>query len=509
MSLLRRNILANLSGRLVTAALGFLFVPIIVRLIGIESYGLVAFFTSLQALFSLLDLGLSATITRELARLSAEPGRGGAMRDMVRTLEVCYWGIALVIAVCMLALTPAVVHWVSARDLPPETIRQAVLIMGLVMALQWPLSFYEGGLVGLQRQVAWNTVSVSMGAARQIGAVLVLWLVSPTVQAYLLWQVLTSGLQTGLTALLVWRHLPAAAERARFRRPVLATVWRFAAGITGTSIVSLGLSQMDKLVLSRVLPLDEFGYYSLAAVAAGGLHYLIGPIYSAAFPRFSQLVAAGDETTLRREYHRIAQFAAVIVLSAAVVLILFAPQILQLWLRDAGTVAKTHRLVSLLAAGTVLNALIHVPYALQLASGWTTLMMYTNAIALVVLAPATYLLARTFGAAGAAAVWILLNATYVLVNVPLMHRRLLAGEQWRWYAADLALPLAGSLLGAGLWRSLVHPGPDPILLGLFVAAVSVTTLASAGLATPATRHMLQGLIGRRWPGLRWSGGAVW
>jgi O-antigen/teichoic acid export membrane protein len=397
----------------------------------------------------------------------------------------------------MVAIAPFVGAWVKPGHLTPAQVRQAALIMGMVMAFQWPLSFYEGGLMGLQRQVSWNVISVSMMAARQVGAVLLLWLVEPSIRVFLAWQVVTSGAQTLLTAWLVWRSLPASGVPAVFRRTTLTGVWRFAAGITGTSLVSLGLGQMDKVVLSRMLSLEEFGYYSLAAVAAGGLHYLIGPIFSAAFPRFSQLVASGDQDRLRGEYHRVAQFASVLVLAAAVVLMVFAAPILQLWMGDAETVAKTHRLVTVLAAGTAMNALIHIPYALQLASGWTTLTLYNNAIALCVLAPLTVVLSRSFGALGAAMVWVLLNATYLMINVPLMHRRLLVDEQWRWYRVDVGLPLLAVGATVLCWRPLVAFGDTPLKLMAYLVAVSVTTLFSAAVVTPATRAVMVEALGWR------------
>jgi len=497
LSRLKQNIVANLSGRLIVAAVGLAVVPLIVRLMGIEAYGLVAFFTSIQAVFGLLDLGLSATINRELARLSVNRDASTEMRDLVRTLESAYWGIAILIGAGMLALAPAVPRWVRPEHLSPGQIEQAALVMGIVMALQWPLSFYEGGLMGLQRQVAWNAVSVSMSAVRQAGAVIVLWLVSPTVQTYLWWQAIAYGLQTGLTAWMVWRSMPAAASRPRFRTSVLAGVWRFAAGMTGTTIATLGLTQMDKLVVSRMLPLNEFGYYSLAAVAAGGLNYVIGPIFAAVFPRFSELIAAGSLQTLRDEYHRVAQFSSVIVLAAACVLIVFAPQILQLWTRDPVVVARAHRVLSVLAAGTALNALVHVPYALQLASGWTSLMMYANAIAVVVLVPATILLVREFGAVGAAAAWVALNAGYVLITVPVMHRRLLRGDLGRWYTTDVAAPLIGAVAVVLLGRLALPANLDPWMLGGYLVLVSGMALTCAALAAPAIRAALVRAVGHR------------
>lgn len=497
MSSLTRNITANLAGRVSTAVLGLVLVPVIVRLVGIEAYGLVAFLVTIQALFSILDLGLSSTVNRELARL-ATLRRASEMRDVVRTLESCYWLTALVIAATMFGLRGPITAWVGPASLADAELRQAVLIMGAVMALQWPLSFYEGGLMGLQRQVVWNVISVSMAVLRQGGAVLVLWLVSPTLQAFLLWQAFTSGVQTALTGAVLWRSLPPSDQRPRFRRATVARVWRFAAGLTGTSIVTLGLTQIDKVVLSRFLSLEAFGYYALAAVAASSLHYLVGPVFTATFPRFSALAARGDQGEILRErYHAVAQFTSVLVLSAALVLIVFAPRIMELWTGDPQTAERTALLVRILAAGTALNGLIHIPYALQLAHGWPSLTLYVNSIAVIVMIPAATLLARWGGAPAVAALWAALNIGYVTVLVPLMHRRLLRGELWRWYCLDIGLPLAGGLVSVLVWWWLIPADVPALLLGLLLVSASASTLGVAGLAAPALRTVLFS-TGARW-----------
>ena len=79
--------------------MSLVFVPLYIKFMGIESYGLVGIFASLFALFGLLDMGLSTTLNRELARLSAVPDRAGEMRNLVRTLEIIYWGMAVVIGI--------------------------------------------------------------------------------------------------------------------------------------------------------------------------------------------------------------------------------------------------------------------------------------------------------------------------------------------------------------------------------------------------------------------------
>src|SRR5215204_4007318 len=106
MSQLKRNLIANFVGRGWAAVMAIVFVPLYVNFMGIESYGLVGFFTTLQAVLALLDLGLTTTLNRELARYSALAEKSQDMRDLVRTLETIYWGLAFSIGVVVFMLSP-------------------------------------------------------------------------------------------------------------------------------------------------------------------------------------------------------------------------------------------------------------------------------------------------------------------------------------------------------------------------------------------------------------------
>src|SRR5258708_25750825 len=188
MARLRTNIAANYAGKVWLALMSLAFVPIYIRFLGIEAYGLIGIYLSLQSLFSLLDLGLSTTLNRELARLSGKSGHAQEMRDLVHTLQIIYWGVAFMIGIGVVLLAPLVAHhWVKAEHLSPNVINQTIIIMGLSIALQWPYALYYGGLIGLQRQVLLNGIVITLATIRALGAVFILWNVSPTIQAFFFW----------------------------------------------------------------------------------------------------------------------------------------------------------------------------------------------------------------------------------------------------------------------------------------------------------------------------------
>ncbi len=374
-SLLKKNVIANFVGNGWTALIALVLIPLYIGFLGIEAWGIVGIFISLQSFCVLLDLGLSATLNRELARLSVHNDKAQEMRDLVRTMELIYWAVAILIGVAIFALAPVIAnYWVQASRLSPGIIQNAIRLMALAISLQWPFGLYSGGLLGLQRQVLLSGgINVAATTMRGAGSIVILWKVSPTLQAFFSWQIAVSLMQSCLAGWFLWKMLPHAAISASFQRALLRGTWRFTAGMSGIVIVSIMMTQMDKVILSKMLTLEMFGYYVLAATVATSLNLLIAPVFSAMYPRFTQIVSLGDEEGLKQLYHHSCQLMSVVILPVTIVIAFFSKEILFLWTRNSTTAQYTHLILSILVIGTALNGLIHLPHALQLAYGWTTL----------------------------------------------------------------------------------------------------------------------------------------
>jgi O-antigen/teichoic acid export membrane protein len=182
MSTVRVNILANVIGRAWTALIALAFVPIYLRLLGVDAYGLIGFFLTLQAVLGLFDLGLSLTLNRELARSSAAPGPVRLAPNLFRTMEIVYWFASIVIGAAVVVVAPVIASgWLDDTTLPRSSVEQALRLMGVVIALQMPLTLYQGGMMGLQRQVAANAILAVSATLRAAGAAAVLLLVAPAI----------------------------------------------------------------------------------------------------------------------------------------------------------------------------------------------------------------------------------------------------------------------------------------------------------------------------------------
>jgi O-antigen/teichoic acid export membrane protein len=487
--MLKHNLIANYLGQIWNILMRLALIPLYIHYIGIESYGLIGLFGVILAGLNLFDMGMTPTLSREMARFTAGEHTPESIRDLLRSIEIITFGIASLIAVTLILSSQWLASsWLQSKNLPVSVVAQAFTIMGVVAALRFAETIYRSSIAGLQRQVLLNVVSIALATFQGLGAVAILAWFSPTIQAFFLWQGLTSIAALVILSLTIYRLLPKGNRPARFSLPVLRSIWSYAGGMMGITFLSLLLTQVDKILLSRLLTLTDYAYYTLAATVAGSLMTLVGPITQAWFPRLSQLFVSQDFPTLIRTYHEGAQLVTVVMGSAALVLILFSQTFLQLWTQNSELAQHTAPLLSLLVLGNLLNGLMWIPYQTQLAYGWTSLTMRINIVAVSLIVPAILFLTPRYGAVGAAWAWVSLNAGYVLIGVHFMYRRILKTEKGRWYCQDLLYPLLSSLAVVSIIRWLL-PFPVGWLSQLgTLAFASFCTFCSAVLGANKVRE---------------------
>jgi O-antigen/teichoic acid export membrane protein len=488
---LKRNVVANYLGQGWRALMSLAFVPIYIKYLGIEAYGLIGMFAILQGWLGLLDMGMKPALGREMARFTGGLHDTQYIRNLLRSIEVIGFMIAGVIALGLWAASPWLAsEWLAPANLPVKVIASAIAVMGAVTALRFLEDIYASAIIGLQRQVLVNVVMSVMATIRGLGAIAVLIWVSRTIEGFFLWQGVISVITVALFAFLIYRTLPKWSGPVRFSWPVLHGIWRFSAGMMAITLLSLLLTQVDKILLSRLLSLRAFGYYALAGVVANALFMLATPITTAFYPRFTELATRGDQRALAETYHQAAQLVTVLMGSAAIVLFVFGEKVLLLWTRDAVLSRQVAPLLSVLALGTLFNGLMWIPYHTQLAHGWTSLTIKVNIVAVAIVVPAILLVVPKYGAIGAAWAWVALNLGYVVVDIYFMHQRLLPTEKWRWYTQDVVLPLMAAIAIALPFRFLIPDQLSTIASLAVVAAASICVLAAAAASAPLVRRRL-------------------
>jgi O-antigen/teichoic acid export membrane protein len=453
---LEKNILLNFLANIWGSILGIIVVPYNLKYIGAEGYGLIGVFTSLQVVLGLLDSGLSTTLNKELARLSVLANTETQMRNLVKTLGTLYWIIAIIAGLIAVGLSPFISNnWVQANTLSNETVTYAFMLLGISIIFQFPIGFYSGGLFGLNRQASSNILRVIFGTLRSLGGVLILMFYSPTVIAFFSWILLVSLVQAYTFRWFVWHHLPISAQKTIFDKQELKSIWKFAAGMSATAIAVVVLTQIDKVILSKLLTLEAFGYYSIAATIAGLTYQVIAPITQSYFPIFSSLKSQGDTPNLILNYHKGSQLISAILIPAALILALYSKEIILIWTNNPITVNNTWLLVTILTIGNTFHGLVYLPYMLTLAYDWTKFGLYLTLGMLTVMLPTITLTTLKYQSVGAASCWSGIAIVYFIIAPLIIHKRILRSEVKSWYWNDNIKLMLSSFLFIGICRTLL------------------------------------------------------
>jgi O-antigen/teichoic acid export membrane protein len=161
-----------------------------------------------------------------------------------------------------------------------------------------------------------------------------------------------------------------------------------------------------------------------------------------------------------------------------------------MWIGDPVVVRNTHMLLSLLVIGSMINAFMIIPLTLMLSYGWTRLVLIQNGISVVLLVPLMLWLVNSYGAVGAAIVWIILNTGYIFILIPIMHRRLLKSEMWKWYSIDFLFPMIVVFM-VGYISYMAMPLDLSKYLGFsWVTVTYLIVLLLLGLIFPFTREKI-------------------
>lgn len=490
----RRNVVASYASQLYVTLLGIAILPLYLRHMGEESYGLISFFSLLQSWFGLLDLGLTPTISRETARFHGGTLSARAFRQLFRALASLFFVIAVSGGLLLFFASNWIAHrWLRFEHLPLSQVVLALEIMAASIALRWLSGLYRGVVSGAE-QLAWLSGFNAVIATLRFLAVFVSMMIFGfNVTVFFYHQLAVAILETSGLAWRTYSLLPGEAAAVSglgwSLRPV-APLLKFSITIAFTSSVWIVVTQTDKLILSGILPLSEYGYFSLAVLVAGGITLITSPISSALMPRLARLHAEGDEAGFIAIYRQSTRLIGVIAGYATLSLVICAEPVLLAWTGNPTLAHKAAPILQLYAAGNGVLAFGAFPFYLQYARGNLRYHLIGNAILIVLLLPSVVLAAKSFGGIGAGWVWLGINVLYLFGWVAYVHHRLEPGLHRHWMIDDILKSLVAIALLAAVLAWLPFESTNRIYCLAFCLAVGAALMLPTVMMVRRLRRQL-------------------
>ena len=403
---------------------------------------------------------------------------------------------ALAAGLLLLFADPFARHWLQNQALPDAEVASALRLLAGVLALRLVIVPNRAFLTGLE-DLQW-LAGMAIGATI-VRSVLVLPVMASggaTLSTFFGWQLLVGLAEWACYAIRTSRRLPTSPTAVEPGSAVFRAHWRFTLGLALTGALWTAATNIDRVILSGLLPLTDFAYFSLAVTAASGVLILTAPLAMTFGPRLTRVFASGDRSETVRVYALQTELTAAMAASASLVLILFPAQLMLAWTGDPLIADRAAPVLAFYAAGNALLAMTALPYQLQVAAGHLRLHVYGIGLFVITYFPLLALGLDQLGMRGAGLAWLVPNLLYLLLFIPLVHRRFLPEPHRRWLLR--LVTTVSPVLALGLLMKWLLPWPDgrwPILAQLLAAGAMLLLTAAAG--SQGTRAALRDLLARR------------
>lgn len=412
-----KNIIANYIGKFWALISGFIFIPFYIQILGFSSYSIISFTLIIASVMMVIDSGLSASLSREFSRSDIETSE---KKNAYRTLETIFLLIILLVFFLIFLFSPNISkNFVSTNSYSSKEIELFLKILGFDIAGQMLFRFYIGGLLGLEKQVLANKLQIAWSLFRNLFLIIIIFFF-PKLDIFFLWQAIITIVFSIIVKLFLEKHL-FGKWQFRFelsvKKQALNRVLLFSSGMLLISLVAAINTQLDKIIISKLLPIETLGYYTLGVSVSLGIIALINPISVAILPRFTYLFSAKRNEEAINLFILLNNIIGVFLFSFMSIVALNSENILFAWTNNKDISHNAHKFLTILCIGNSMLALQILPFTISIANGKTALNNLLGIISIIITIPGYILITKYYGAEGVAflysGVQIILTFIYI------------------------------------------------------------------------------------------------
>ncbi|HEC8348071.1 TPA: oligosaccharide flippase family protein [Providencia rettgeri] len=431
------NIIANLIGKLIIAGAAFLAVPIYVNILGKESYSLVSLLTTIQAIFILLDGGISAGYLRQIAFYSKSTDNNEKSYCLSRVVEFLFWSISILIFLLLYFPRVSLLSsWLDISEQLKPYALESFSYIAIIVSVKFVLLFYYSTLKGYQRFLQINIIITSTTLAKFIFSIVFLQFFKDVSTIFKVYFVI-SILELALAKYYSNKNLHFSKFSLKIGINELVKIKGFIGLMALVSLTSAMLSQMDKIIISSYVSLEEYSYYAIASLIASIPLLISSPMSSAIYPKLVQLTE--NKKKLTKFYIKYSSLIAIIIFPLSIYYVLNSEDILMWWTSDEEIMNNAYFTSILLIIGSSILSIMAMPYFLTLAYTLVKIPLITNLITISIAIPTITLLSPRFGIIVGGISWFTVNLVlFVLFQLMLWKKNLLTSNIL-WFKSNIIL----------------------------------------------------------------------
>jgi len=264
----------------------------------------------------------------------------------------------------------------------------------------------------------------------------------------------------------------------------------FSMSITYTSAIQIIVTQFDRLLLSTLLSLKIFGYFSIITIVSSGIISLSIPVFMAFQPRMTMLIGRGSIDEMVSVYVNMTQIVTWITFSLAMLIIVYPQEILYLLTGDNRTYIWGGEALRWYVLGSSTYVMGTFQFYLQSAIGRLRLYVIGTTLSLMVQVPLIYFVTTKYGAIGASQLWFVFSLIWFFGWTLVVHSKFIPRFHFKWLIKDILPILLCTIALSYLIKNTIYidisESSISILLKLTIIGIGFLIVTSASV--PSIRN---------------------
>jgi O-antigen/teichoic acid export membrane protein len=401
---LARSALWNFAGQALPLIAALVALPILIRGLSIDRFGVLALAWMMIGYSSLFDFGIGRALTKIVAEKL-----GSGREDEIAAVAWTALLLMMLLGVCGAVAFAFLAPWLVTSVLRiPTKLQRESLDAFYVLTTSIPLVISTAALRGLleayQRFDLTNYIRGPLGVLTFVGPLLVLPFSTDLVPVVAV--LVAARLLAWIAYLIVClRVLPSAKRPLAIDRASVGPLFRFGGWMTVTNIVGPFMMYLDRFVIGAYISLAAVSYYVTPFEIVTKLSIVPAAIVGVLFPAFATALQR-DRIRAENIFKRGVNFTFLSLFPITLLLVAFAPEILGAWL-DTEFAVQSAPVLRWLAVGILINSIAQVPFAYLQGAGRPDLTAKLHLIELPLYLLLLTSLITTLGIVGVAIAWFL------------------------------------------------------------------------------------------------------
>jgi len=402
--ILSKNVIFNMFGQIIPTILALIAIPILIKGLGTERFGILSLAWAVIGYFGLFDLGLSRALTQILADKLGKRQDSDIPAIFWTTMTIMLF-LSIIAIIILFIVTPWLVQ--SMLKIPKSLMKETIYTL-YIISFSIPIIIITAGLIGLlsayQRFDLINKIKVPTATLSVLGPILIVQFFNglvPVVALLLLLRLLSL-----IVHFIVCLHVvPILRLNITISKNIVTPILSIGSWMTVSNIIGPLMVYMDRFLIGSLLSVAAVAYYTTPYEFVTKLWIISGAIVGVLFPAFATSYKYDSDRT-QILYLRGIKYILLTLFPLCLCIITFSHEGLDLWL-GSGFANNGAVVLQWLTIGVFINSAAHVPFALLQSVGRPDLTAKLHLVELPIYIFFLWWMTNSLGIVGVAIAWVI------------------------------------------------------------------------------------------------------